>query len=161
MRSKSLWLLILALGLGGTGLYLASNPTGLSIGNVRFGGKVQGYLRDRTIDFLEDIKFKDFDRASSYHLAETQKKRNIPGLIRKVFQIRHEVLDIHDYKILGIELDRSEKRARVRAFVRYRILGDKRVRDDERSLRDLEMLFYWFKQPDETWVMELESSLRP
>ncbi len=143
------------------GLLVLAVPGGVSIGFLHMGNEDRAFLRDRTVDFLEDIKFKDFSRASTYHLPETQAARDIPSLIRKVFMVKHELLDIQKYRILGVEMDRKQTRARVRATVDYRVLGDKRIRDNLESVRDVEMLFYWFQQKDKSWVMELESSLRP
>lgn len=154
MVKKSLIASILALLLAGGALYLLSAPV------LVLGNEDAAFLRDRTVDFLEDIKFKDFAKASTYHLPETQKARDIPELIRRVFMVKHEVLDIQRYQILDVELDRGERRSRVRALVFYRLLGDKNTRDDPNALRDVEMLFYWFQQADGSWVMELESSLR-
>ena len=120
----------------------------------------KAYLRDRTLEFLEDIKFKDFEKASMYHLQETRKARDIPKLLQRVFKIRHEVLDIQDFEVLEVELDSKKHRGRVRTLVRYHVLGDRKVRERADSFRDAEMLFYWFRQDDAEWTMELESSLR-
>lgn len=160
MMTKSLWILVVVSIVAGGVLWVTSQPRGLSVGSLLPGGEDRAYVADRTVDFLEDIKFKDFDEAATYHLPETQEERDIPNLIRRVFRVKHEVLDIQDYEILGVEMDRGKKRARVRAFIRYRVLGDPTIRDDPEARRDLEMLFYWFQQEDGSWVMELESSLR-
>lgn len=160
MARKSIIVLAVTIVLAAGLLFVLSSPTGISIPGLNLGGSEKTFLKDRTVDFLEDIKFKDFKTASTYHLAEAQKKRDIPDLIRRVFAVKHEVLDIKDYKILGVEMDRSKGRARVRALVYFHVLGTKKVRDSARSRDNVEMLFYWFKQPDGTWAMELESSLR-
>jgi hypothetical protein len=152
---KTLLILPAVVLAGGAALWLLSEPGGLQI----VGGD-KSFLADRTVDFLEDIKFKDFKKAATYHLEKTQKERDIPTTIQRIFAIKHEVLDIQHYKILDVDLDRSQMRARVRAHVFYRVLGDKQLRDDADAMRDLIMLFYWFKQDDGSWAMELESSLR-
>lgn len=157
---KSVIVLLVTFALAGGLLFVVASPGGVSIGGIDLGGAERAYLRDRTIDFLEDIKFKDFAKASTYHLPETQKERDIPELIRRVFAIRHELLDIQRYEILDVELDRAKSRARVRALVYFRVLGDKQTRESESSHKDVEMIFYWFEQADGAWVMELESSLR-
>lgn len=157
---KSVIVLLITILLAGGLLYVVASPGGISIGGIDLGGADRAFLRDRTIDFLEDIKFKDFQKASTYHLPETQKERDIPEMIRRVFAVRHELLDIQRYEILDVELDRAKSRARVRSLVYFRVLGDKQTRESERSHRDVEMMFYWFKQSDGSWVMELESSLR-
>jgi hypothetical protein len=157
---KSVVILGIAVVLGAAALVIVSSPFGVSVGGIEVGGTERKWLAERTIDFLEDIQFKDFQRASTYHLDKTQKERNIPELIRRIFQIKHEVLDIKDYKILDVDLDRSTSRARVRALVHYHVLGDQSTRDHLEAMREVEMLFYWFRQTDGTWTMELESSLR-
>jgi hypothetical protein len=151
---KSAIVLVLALLGAGAALFLLSQPVPL------LGYQDASFLRDRTVDFLEDLKFKDFAKASTYHLPETQQARDIPELIRRVFAVKHELLDIQRWEILGVEFDRKENRSRVRALVFYRLLGDKVVRDNANNQREVEMLFYWFKQKDGSWAMELESSLR-
>lgn len=156
---KSAVVLVGVLLLAGAGLYVFSEG-GFGGAGALVLGEDRTYLRDRTVDFLEDLKFKDFDKASTYHLAETQAARDIPALLHRAFKIRHEVLDIQDYEVLDVELDSSGARGRVRALVRYHILGDREVREQAGSYRDLEMLFYWFRQADGSWTMELESSLR-
>lgn len=160
MGKKSLIALLIVLVLGAVAVYVIQSPVGLSVGGVDFGGQERAWLTQRTIDFLEDLQFKDFDKASTYHLGETQKARDVPGLIRRVFGIKHEVLDIKAYRITEVDLDRSKKRARVRAVVDYRVLGDRLVREDKSNNRDIEMLIYWFRGDDGKWAMELESSLR-
>jgi hypothetical protein len=156
------WIAIAAvLVLAGAGLWFVSSPLGVSVGGVELGGTERDWLRERSIDFLEDLQFKDFKKASTYHLPETQKERDIPAMIRHIFLVRHEQLDIVSYEVREVDLDRSKSRARVRMQVRFRILGDKTVVDNPQSLREIEMILYWFRQQDGSWAMELESSLRP
>ncbi|MCA9550129.1 MAG: hypothetical protein KC933_08845 [Myxococcales bacterium] len=156
---KSAIILGLVLLVAGGVLFYVSQPGGVAVPGVVATGD-RGYIRDRTWEFLEDIKFKDFAKASTYHLESTQKARDIPNLLQRVFKIPHEVLDIQDFEIIEVELDTGKTRGRVRTLVRYHVLGDREVREKEDAQRDTEMLFYWFKQPDGSWVMELESSLR-
>jgi len=156
---KSALILVAVLAVAGGALYVLSGGANVPAPLAVMTGD-RGYLKDRTLEFLEDIKFKDFEKASTYHLAETQKKRDIPMLLQRVFRIRHEVLDIQSYEVLGVELDSKGQRGRVRALVRLHVLGDREVREREDAFRDVEMLFYWFRQPGGSWAMELESSLR-
>jgi hypothetical protein len=157
---KSFILLGIAVVLGAGALYIVASPTAISVGGVELGGGERTWLADRSIDFLEDLQFKDFKKASTYHLEKTQKERNIPEMIRTKFGIKHEVLDITDYKVLEVDLDRAAARARVRTLLHFHILGDSVIRDHKSSSRELEMILYWFKQEDGTWAMELENSLR-
>ena len=154
MVKKSAMILVLALLAAGGALWLLSQPVSL------LSGEEAVFLHDRTVDFLEDLKFKDFAKASTYHLPKTQTARDIPELIRRAFMVKHEVLDIQRWQIVEVEFDRQSNRGRVRAMVFYRVLGDQGMRDDPTTVRDIEMLFYWFRQEDGSWVMELESSLR-
>lgn len=157
---KSLIILLVVLAAGAGVLLYLSNPRGISLGGIEIGGSERSWLADRSLDFLEDLQFKDFDSASTYHLDETKQKRDIPELIRSRFGIKHEVLDITGYEVTEVDLDRSKTRARVRLMVHFRVLGDRAVRDNAEAQRDLEMLLYWFRQPNGQWTMELESSLR-
>lgn len=159
MRRKSLWLSLLVIMASGAALFGLQQARLVDVARLDFSGQTK-WLADRSYDFLEDLKYKDFAKASEYHLAETQAKRDIPELIRRVFGIKHEILDIDRFEILGVDLDRSGLRARVRTRVYFNVLGDRAVRDSTSSRRDVELLLYWFKQSDGQWAMELESSLR-
>lgn len=156
---KSAIFLVVVLALAGGALLLLSQHSGAGMPTIALSGD-KGHLKDATLEFLEDIKFKDFKKASTYHLEDTQKARDIPQLIQRVFRIRHEVLDIQSYEVLEVELDTAKSRGRVRTLVRFHVLGDRDVREKADAHRDTELLFYWFKQPDGSWTMELESSLR-
>lgn len=158
--SKTWIVLVLVLAVAGGGLWLLRSPLGVSIGGVEVGGAEREWLADRSVDFVEDLQFKDFKKASAYHLAETQAARDIPELIRRIFLVKHEQLDIIDYRVLDVDLDRSKRRARVRMIINYRVLGDRATRESPSAQRDVELLLYWFKQESDTWAMELESSLR-
>jgi hypothetical protein len=160
MKAKTWVASLFALSLAGGLLALLATPGGVSVAGIDFGGTDRGWLADRSTDFLEDLKFKDFKAASTFHLPETQKARDIPDLIRRVFVVRHELLDIQRYKVIDVDLDRSRSRARVRTEVTYRVLGDVTNAPDPNLTRKLEVLLYWFKQSNGTWAMELESSLR-
>ncbi len=157
---KSLIVLLVVAALAGVGVVMFSSPTGMSVAGMDFGGHERAWLRDRSIDFLEDLQFKDFDTASTYHLPETQEARNIPDLIRRVFGIRHEVLDIIRYEVAEVDLDRSKTRARVRCFVDFRTMGHKKIRESVHAQANIELMLYWFRGEDGKWTMELESSLR-
>lgn len=153
----------LMLLLAAFGVLFASKTGGVSgfdLGLALVGSPDRQFLSSKTFDFLEDIQFKDFETASTYHLPKTQKERDIPELLRRVFQVKHEVLDIKRYDIREVDLDRSKTRARIRTMIFYRVTGDQSIRDQPQAERDVELLFYWFQQKDGSWVMDLESSLR-
>lgn len=158
-KSVIILIAIVVLGLGG--LWASNQDRGVTLGKLELGGWETKWLADRSFDFFEDLQFKDFDTASTYHLPETQAKRDIPKMIQRRFGIKHEMLDILSYEVMEVDLDRSKARARVRCLVRYRVLGDGAIRDNKETRRNLEMLLYWFRGegPEPKWYMELESSL--
>lgn len=163
MSFKAAMFILLIAGLAVGGVLIATRNdgvSGLDLGLAWIGSTDRQFLSSKTFDFLEDIQFKDFETASTYHLPETQDKRDIPEMLRRVFQVKHEVLDIKRYDIQEVDLDRSGQRARVRTLIDYRITGDQRIRDNPDTDRNVELIFYWFRQEDGTWVMDLESSLR-
>ncbi len=101
--------------------------------------------------FLEDIRFKDFDAAASYHHPEDQKKVNIPKLIESLFKIKPELLDIMEYRLLETSLDSEGKRARVKFRAKVHLLNTDKFKNPEAIL--------YFHNKDGGWYMELESSL--
>ncbi|MBI3926191.1 MAG: hypothetical protein HY319_11670 [Armatimonadetes bacterium] len=131
-------LLIFRGGAGGGGLELSGNDA--------------RQVGDLTVDFLEDIQFKDFEKASSYHSAEDRKKVNIPKLIERLFAVKPEFLDIMRYELVKVDVDRSGNRARVKTHTVVKILNTGEIKEPD-------IIFYWYKDPAEGWVMELESSL--
>ena len=109
-------------------------------------------LNDRALSFMEDIRFKDFEKAASYHHPEDQEKADIPRLIERLFKIKPELLDIMEYHILETALDSTGKRARVKISSKVHLLNSDEIKQPE-------MILY-FHNRDEKWYMELESSLR-
>lgn len=135
-------------------LLLLSSRSGLSLGGVTVAPSADSsFIEQRTLDFLEDIRFKDFAQAASYHSVTDRKTVDIPYLIERIFQIKPEFLDILRYEILAVELDRSRTRGRVKTRTVVKILNTGEIREPE-------ILFYWYKDPRDGWVMRLESSLR-
>lgn len=125
---------------------------GLKVGHFTSGGDAN-YIKKRTLEFLEDIKFKDFTKAASYHSSEDRKDLDIPNMIERIFAIKPEFLDILRYKVVKSEIDSTGDRGRVltETTVKYLNSGE---------IRDTEVIYYWYKDPTEGWVMKLESSLR-
>ncbi|GMU55710.1 MAG: hypothetical protein AMXMBFR33_48560 [Candidatus Xenobia bacterium] len=110
------------------------------------------FIRDRTADFLEDIRFKDFEKAASYSSSVDRSKVNMPRLITQLFKFPPESLDILSSEVVSVELDRSGTRGRVKTHSRVKILNFDRFEEPE-------LIFYWHKDPKEYWVMKLESSI--
>jgi len=124
-------------------------PTlGLALGGDR------GALRRIALDFLEDIQFKDFVSAASYHAPDLQSSVDIPFLIQRLFTVRPEALDIMDYDIVFAEIDSSELRARVKARVKVKLLLNELI--DEQEL----VLYFERDSVTDPWHMKLEDSLR-
>jgi hypothetical protein len=121
---------------------------GLALGGDR------GALRRIALDFMEDIQFKDFISAASYHAPELIESVDIPYLIQRLFAVRPEGLDIMGYEIVFADIDSSELRARVKVRVRGKILLDERL--EEREF----ILYFYRDSVDDPWYMKLEDSLR-
>ncbi|MBX3469151.1 MAG: hypothetical protein KF878_19945 [Planctomycetes bacterium] len=126
--------------------------------------------------FLQDLQFKDFDKAGKYHELLDQGKADIPKLIERLFQVKPELLNIRDFEITDIKLDSDGKRARTFFRSNLEFLntaeGDKPNKE-----KQVEGILYWHKRPAapgeaeapadgsdpaalaEQWFMKLESSL--
>jgi hypothetical protein len=111
-------------------------------------------LRQLTRSFLEDVQFKDFDRAASYHAPDEQKTVDIPYLLERLFLIKPEQLDIMEYEILFARIDSTGLRGRVKSRVKIKDLVRKKIQN-----REL-MLYYHRASPQAPWYMKLETSLR-
>lgn len=124
-------------------------PTlGLPLGGERT------WIRNTVRAFLEDIQFKDFDRAASYHAPDKRDSIDIPYLLERLFLQKPESLDIMDYEIVFAKIDSTGKRARAKARVKVKNLVKGDIREQEL------VLFFHRDSPGSPWYMELESSLR-
>lgn len=108
-------------------------------------------VNQKSMSFLEDLKYKDFAKASTYHSPEDQKKANIPRLIQRLFLVKPELLDIMEYRILDTDFDSSGNRARVKIRSKVHVLNTNEIRNPEAIL--------YYHKKDGNWYMELESSL--
>ena len=153
MKKAVIALLVLALLLGG---YLtvahvsggAFSTLGLVLGGSR------GELRRMALAFLEDIQFKDFVSAASYHAPEIRDDVDIPYLIQRLFTVRPEALDIMDYDVVFAEIDSGGLRARVKLRVKVKLLLNALI--NEREV----ILYFQRDSVDDPWYMKLEDSLR-
>jgi len=137
----------------GLGTYLFVTKYDIRLGAFSFAfSKEKAMLRDLTIAFLEDIQFKDFVKAATYHTEEDQQNVDIADLIERLFQIKPEFLDIMKYEITDIDIDKSGTRARVKTHTTIKVLNT-----DE--MEEPDVIFYWHKV-DDRWYMKLESSLQ-
>ena len=117
-------------------------------------GGPAGELRRTAIDFWEDIQFKDFDAAAAYHAPELQDSVDIPYLIQRLFVVKPEMLDILEYEVVMVDVDRSGNRARVRTRLKVKDLVQGKVREKQ------VMLYFSREDTDAPWYMRLEDSLR-
>ncbi|MBN2055411.1 hypothetical protein JW905_10845 [bacterium] len=145
--------MILALLIIMTGLFLLfGSKFGIRIGNfVLAPSSDKKALEELTRAFLEDIQFKDFNKAATYHEPEEQKRVDIPYLLERLFHIKPEFLDIQEYEIMKVQIDSSGDRGRVLTRTTVKVLNTG-------ELRKPEIVFYWHKAGD-SWFMRLESSL--
>ncbi len=124
-------------------------PTpGLTLGGER------GELRRTALSFWEDVQFKDFERAASYHSPELQDTVDIPFLLQRLFLVKPEQLDIMEIEVVLVDVDSSGLRARVKTRLKLKELTTGRMKDPE------VMLYFHRDQPDAPWFMVLEDSLR-
>ena len=126
----------------------AFSTLGLVLGGDR------GDLRRMALSFLEDIQFKDFESAASYHAPELLESVDIPYLIQRLFEVRPEALDIMDFDIVFADIDNSGLRARVKTRIKAKLLINEIV--DDREL----ILYFYRDSVDDPWYMKLEDSLR-
>ena len=120
---------------------------------LRLGGD-RGELRRLSRSFLEDIQFKDFKRAASYHAPEKRASVDIPHIIQRLFVQKPEALDIQSYQIVYAEVDSTDNRGRVKTRVKVKDL----VRG---QIREQELILYWERAGrGAPWYMKLEDSLR-
>ncbi|MDX8393859.1 MAG: hypothetical protein R8K21_04655 [Mariprofundales bacterium] len=113
-----------------------------------------GYLRENTRHFWEDIEYKDFKKAASYHEPAQQDLVDIPFLLERMFMQKPESLDIMAYDIVFCKVDSSQLRARLKSRVKVKDLIHGKIREQEF------MFFYHRKDSISPWFMQLESSLR-
>ncbi|MEC7946839.1 MAG: hypothetical protein VX265_04680 [Myxococcota bacterium] len=120
---------------------------------IPLGGDL-GELRRTSMTFWEDIQFKDFDRAATYHSPEKQAAVDIPFLIQRLFAVKPEALDVMSYEVVLADIDSTGDRGRVKTRVKVKILVDKKIREKE------VMLYFHRQDAASPWYMELEDSLR-
>jgi hypothetical protein len=117
-------------------------------------GGPEALLRKTALSFWEDIQFKDFTGAASYHDPATRDEIDIPFLLERIFAVKPEMLDIMEYEIVFAEVDSTGLRARIKTRLKVKEL----VRG---TIREQEVILYFHRESLESeWYMVLESSLR-
>jgi hypothetical protein len=105
-------------------------------------------LAQKTSDFIESLKFKDFKRAAQFHSLLDKNRKNIPKLIEQKFLIKPEFLNIVNYEIQFVELNKKRDRARVKTLITIEILNSGNLNDkSENKVKTVDMMFYWAKEP--------------
>lgn len=149
MKKSTIAFFLVILALGGYFVYDAQWGRSFFLGLFSEDQKIFSKL---ALSFMEDIKFKDFEKAATYHSPEDQEKVNIPQLIERLFRVKPELLDIMEYQVLDTSMDSSKKRGRVKIKAKVHMLNSDKIEQPE-------MILY-FHHKNGKWFMELESSLR-
>jgi len=149
---KARWIILAAVIVVGLVALCLGWRYGFGVGSwsVTFN-KDKAELYRKTERFLECLKFKEFEEAASYHPPDEAEAVDIPELIWRVFQIKHEQLDIRSWEEPIIELDSTGKLAVTKTKTKVKVLNTGQE-------RDVEINFYWKKRGD-AWYMDLRSSL--
>ncbi len=99
--------------------------------------------QDLSERFMEDVQFKDFRQSSLYHHKLERDRVDVGQSIELLFQIKPELLDLMQYRIIKAEVDSTGDRARVKVRTRYEILNT------GEGPKDGELILYWIKRnPD-------------
>lgn len=134
---------------------------GLGVGAL-FGGGDVAVLEDLARHFLEDLQYKDFDKAGTYHTFLDQAKVEIPALIERLFQVKPEVLNIRDFKITDVTIDESGQRARTFFHANMELLNTARDGNPNEE-RKVEGILYWHRRPaiEAQPVKPADTAVRP
>ena len=109
-------------------------------------------VKHQALRFWEDIKFKDINSASKILSGENNKNKEIIAFLERIFQQPPERLDIVTCEILKVEIDSTQKRARVK----LKVIANNLVTGSE--LQPEVMMFFYKNSKLETWLLELKSS---
>jgi hypothetical protein len=139
--------------------YYGSTGYGIRLGelSLTFAPDRQKVL-DSTKRFLEDVQFKDFPHASTFHTDEDRKKKNISQLIEEKFLTKPELLDIRSFEILRIDLSSTGDRAKVLTRSTAKHLNSEQLREGKDDVRNIDIIWYW-KKVNGRWFMDLVGSL--
>ncbi len=100
-------------------------------------------VEDLSMQFMEDLQFKDFRRSASYHHRLERDRVDIGRTLERLFLVKPEMLDIREYRIVKAEVDSTGERARVHINTKFQRLNMK----DEPE--ESEIILYWMKRhPD-------------
>jgi len=149
MKKSTVAFVLVVLAVGGYILYDSQWGRSLLMGIF---SEDLARIEEISLAFMEDIEFKDFNKAASYHSPEDQEEVDIPKLMERLFKIKPEFLDVMEYTILDSTLDSTGTRGRVKMKAKVNVLNSGKIKNPEFIL--------YYKKEGEAWFMELESSLR-
>ena len=146
--------IFLVLVLAVVAIYMKSSRYGIVLGGYLIAlDPAKLVVETAAHRFLEDIQFKDFVHAATFHTAEDRKIKDIPHLIEEKFHIKPELLDIKSFEVLRVDVMSNGLRAKALTKVFVRVLNA------EQNIREIEATFVFKKEPDGQWYMDLQSSL--
>lgn len=152
---KKIIVLLLVLALGAGAYLVTAHFSGGSLPNfgIAFLGGERAGLRGQVLGFWEDVKFKDLDSAAKSLPPGTQDPANIQSFLLRIFGSDAGVLDVVSYEITTLELDSTQKRARVKTKVKANNLKT------SAELNPTVMLFFYRGAEDPTkWYLEIKNS---
>ena len=127
MRHPVKKLLVLVVVAAGIGLYFCADRYGVRVGSYALVlDPDRDVIHRNTRRFLEDLQFKDFKHAGTFHTEKEQSERNIPELIEKKFAIKPELLDIRHFEVLRIDISDDGDRAKSVSNVTVKFLNTSR-----------------------------------
>jgi hypothetical protein len=134
--------ILLLAGLSGDGFSL--------FGTSLYWSSESAKLKKLADQFLEDLQYKDFDKAAKYHTFEDQKTVDIPSLIERLFAVKPEVLNIDNIRIIKADFDDSGTRCRTFFRCDTEALNTRRKSKKEggkNEIREVEGILYWHQGP--------------
>ncbi len=113
------------------------------LNGVPFGNSARRLVVDLSLDFMEDLQFKDFRRSASYHHKLEKHRVDIGRTLEKLFLVKPESLDLREFHIVKAEVDSTGDRARVHIRTKFQRLN---MKDEPENG---ELILYWMKRnPD-------------
>lgn len=135
-------------------IYFSSSHYGVALGPLKLSLEPDKHAIELSMRrFLEDIKFKDFAHASTFHSEADRKVKNIPRLIEDKFAIKPELMDIRDYDVLRVEMMSTGRRAKVLVKTWVKLLNS------NQDVKEMDAVFFFKREADDRWYMDLQSSL--
>lgn len=153
MQTKWILILLVILALGAGGYILAAHLSGgaLPTFGLEIGGERQ-VVRQKTLQFWENLKFKDLKRATAMLGQEVSDPAPILQFLERTFHTEPESLDITEYSVVSAELDSTGRRVRIKASVSANQLATRK------PIR-VEVMHFFYQSPKGDWWLDLSNSL--